>query len=237
MGIRENPLKDPDWYMVFLTLLLLIVGARTLFVFYRQFEEMQRQTGILDAQAKQAAADSIEAAKRVEQQLEIAQQQARAAQDGVRVLQEQMRQTQKTLYLEESPWLAGVKVGVEEDGGGAERLSVIVVNAGKTPAYNTRARIQFRTLPSDSPPPTFVFKESEAKGFVDFVPGLPNSIPLNGSIPSHVVASFKSGATHAFIGLQLWYKDYWGKHSSKFCQYFDTRSQQWVARKPDHCED
>jgi hypothetical protein len=229
--------KNPDWCMVILTALLFVVGAVTLVVFYGQFGEMQTQTAILNTQAKQSAADSVEAANRVERQLAIAQQQAKAAQDSVRAIQKQMWQNQQALRLEESPWLAILKVDAEEDSGGAEKINVVVMNAGRTPAYETHARIQFSMISPSAPPPTFAFKESDAKGAVDFAPGLPNSIPINGIIPSDSVASFKSGATHAFIGLQLWYKDYWGKHSSRFCEYFDTRSHQWVARQPEGCGD
>jgi hypothetical protein len=71
--------------MVALTLLLFLVGVETLRVFYRQFEEMQKQTEVLNAQAKQAAKDSVEASKNVEEQLRIARNQVKAAQDwGIR---------------------------------------------------------------------------------------------------------------------------------------------------------
>jgi len=59
----------PDWHMVWLTGLLFIVGIVTAIIFYRQFGEMKEQTRILNEQAKQAAADSVEAGRRVEKQL------------------------------------------------------------------------------------------------------------------------------------------------------------------------
>ena len=49
-AIIEEPVNwfhNPDWWMVILTTLLFVVGAVTLRVFYRQFKEMQKQTGIL----------------------------------------------------------------------------------------------------------------------------------------------------------------------------------------------
>src|SRR5712692_3395764 len=60
-----NWFGKPDWWMVILTLLLFVVGAITLRVFYKQFGEMQKQTGILNTQAQQAATDSVESAKKV----------------------------------------------------------------------------------------------------------------------------------------------------------------------------
>ncbi len=86
---------NPDWYMVFLTLLLFGVGIYTAWVFHGQFKEMQTQTGILNTQAAQASADSSEAGKRVEKQLDLAQKQVRAAQDSVKAIQRQMRQDQR----------------------------------------------------------------------------------------------------------------------------------------------
>src|ERR1700675_211091 len=57
--------KNPDWHMVWITVLLFAVGVYTAWVFHRQFREMQTQTGILNTQAQQAAADSVEASKKV----------------------------------------------------------------------------------------------------------------------------------------------------------------------------
>jgi len=55
----ESPwFRNPDWWMVILTALTLLVAAITLRVFWRQFREMQTQTGILSGQAQQATSDS-----------------------------------------------------------------------------------------------------------------------------------------------------------------------------------
>lgn len=64
----EHRFNNPDWWMVILTGLTLIVGIATLRIFYRQFQEMQTQT-------KQAASDSAESANKVERQLALAKQQ------------------------------------------------------------------------------------------------------------------------------------------------------------------
>jgi hypothetical protein len=85
----------PDWWMVILTTATFFVGIITLIVFYGQFGEMKTQTRVLTDQAKQAATDSIEAAKRVERQLATAKQQADAARDSVTAIHEEMREDQR----------------------------------------------------------------------------------------------------------------------------------------------
>ena len=80
----QQPIKwfqSPDWYMVILTALLFAVGVATVVIFHKQFTEMTKQTRLLNTQAQQAATDSVEAARKVERQLAIAQSQAKAAND------------------------------------------------------------------------------------------------------------------------------------------------------------
>jgi hypothetical protein len=119
--------RKPDWWMLFVTII-------TLIVFYRQFGEMQTQTGILNAQAKQAATDSIEAARKVEAQLSIAQKQveamqkqATAAQDSVKAVQRQMRQDQRA-------WIVFTPGPVVVEDNSPFLQSFKFVNTGKTPA-------------------------------------------------------------------------------------------------------
>jgi hypothetical protein len=61
--------RNPDWWMVILTALILAATIGTAIIFYRQFKEMATQTGLLNTQAQQAVRDSIEAAARVEDNL------------------------------------------------------------------------------------------------------------------------------------------------------------------------
>ncbi len=106
MSHKEGPwFKNPDWHMVWITVLLFIVGVYTAYVFHRQFKEMQTQTAILNSQAQQAASDSVEAANRVEKQLAIAKQQAKAAQDSVGAISGQARIAEQQLELSERPWI------------------------------------------------------------------------------------------------------------------------------------
>jgi hypothetical protein len=106
MSHKESPwFKNPDWHMVWITILLFVVGVYTAYIFHRQFKEMQTQTAILNSQAQQSASDSVEAAHRVERQLAIAKQQAKAAQDSVSAVSGQVRVAKQQLELSERPWI------------------------------------------------------------------------------------------------------------------------------------
>jgi len=106
---------------------------------------MQTHTGILNAQAKQAATDSTEAAKKVEQQLGISQQQVDAAQDSVKAIQRQMRQDQRAwldIGFGNFQWSVNAPVSVP----------VLVTNVGKTPAIKFLAIVVVEVLTIDKPP-------------------------------------------------------------------------------------
>jgi hypothetical protein len=127
--------RNPDWYMVGLTALLFLVGVVTLVVFYDQFGEMQKQTGILNAQAQQAAADSIEAGKKVDEQLRIAAKQVRAAQESANAIQTQTVQQNR-------PWITAEverKYALSFDKQGAKlRVKYSLTNIGHSVAKNIR---------------------------------------------------------------------------------------------------
>lgn len=91
----ERWFRAPDWWMVILTALTVAVAGITLRVFWKQFKEMQTQTGLLNAQAQQAAQDSVEASQKVEEQLRLTARQAKSAEDSVKAIQRQMRQDQR----------------------------------------------------------------------------------------------------------------------------------------------
>jgi hypothetical protein len=106
----EEPEKwfhNPDWHMVWLTTALFAIGIFTARVFHKQFKEMKAQTEILNEQAKQAAADSIEAGRRIERQMDLAGKQVAAAQDGVKAIQRQMRQDQRAWLSVRPYWPPG----------------------------------------------------------------------------------------------------------------------------------
>jgi len=73
----QNPQKpdkwfrNPDWHMVWLTVSLFVVGIVTACIFYRQLAQMKTQTGILNTQAKQAAADSGKSLEEMQKQTRL----------------------------------------------------------------------------------------------------------------------------------------------------------------------
>jgi hypothetical protein len=144
------------------------------------------------------------------------------------------------IHLEESPWVNIAKVYPEDRPDGGEALSVQFTNTGKSPAFGVHSLLKAESVPAGSPPVTFIFDEMDAKGAITMTPNAPEpySIHLKKIVPPNTVIAFKSGQIHVYLGLEIWYQDYWGlKHADRFCQYFQPESQQWVTRKPDHCED
>lgn len=103
----------------------LIVATITGLIFWLQFHEMSKQTGILNKQAEQAATDSVESGKRVEAQLKIWSAQTKAAQDSVKAIRRQMRQDQR-------PWLYVLQKGAFDPIN--LKLPLVLINTGKTPA-------------------------------------------------------------------------------------------------------
>jgi hypothetical protein len=86
---------NPDTWMVVLTGLLMLIGIGTAWIFYRQFREMSNQTGILNTQAQQAAADSVESSKKTERQLAIAQEQVKTAQSSIEAIRHSLEVQQR----------------------------------------------------------------------------------------------------------------------------------------------
>ena len=133
--------RNPDWHMVWITILLFTVGTYTAWVFHRQFKEMQTQTGILNTQAQQAAADSVEAGKKVDSQLGIARQQAQSAQDSADAVKTQMRVDQRAWISLGGTSRSGIKSDNTFAVGQPFTVTISIRNLGKTPATNTQTGI------------------------------------------------------------------------------------------------
>ncbi len=152
-GPTRNPeetepwFRKPDWWMVVLTAFTFAVGVVTLIVFYRQFGEMQTQTGILHQQAEQAAKDSIEASAKVERQLGISSKQARSAQAAVLAMKDQTRLGQRA-------WVAMYNVNTKSTVavGSDFHASTIVENFGHSPANRVMPIIAIHIFCGDFPP-------------------------------------------------------------------------------------
>jgi hypothetical protein len=112
---------------------------------YSQFKIMSDQTQILGTQTINGSLDSIEAGRRIEKQLAIAQQQTNAAQDSVKAIQRQMRQDQRAwidIALGNFQWSLNAPVAVP----------VVITNMGKTPAQKFRAIVVVEVLKIDKSP-------------------------------------------------------------------------------------
>jgi hypothetical protein len=145
---RKNWIRNPDWWIVILTTLLLIVGIITARFFYSQLAEMSRQTKILSTQAQQAASDSVAVTQRTEQQLGIAQRQATAAQDSVEAVRRQMREDQRAWLFPLNPPIPPLRIGADVT------VPLIITNMGKTPAIDVDAISSFYKVEYEGPRPS-----------------------------------------------------------------------------------
>ncbi|HWZ99016.1 MAG TPA: hypothetical protein VN025_14755 [Candidatus Dormibacteraeota bacterium] len=145
--------------------------------------------------------------------------------------------TQAALHLEESPWIGIAEIKPNDFPDGSETLVVVFKNYGKSPGFGAHGYFETQFI-SPGVHTDWTFTESRARGTADFFPDQINSIPLNVRLSPVTVAQFKSGQVWLNLRIGLWYRDYWNvPRMIKFCQFFDSRSQQWVARKPERCED
>jgi hypothetical protein len=230
---EPEPLRwfhTPDWWMVVLTALLFIASVITLFVFRDQFKEMQTQTGILSTQAKQAAADSAEAAKKVESQLEIAREQTKATQDSAKAIQRQMRVDQRAWLKIE---MASMRNNYIE--GQPIEIPMRMINTGKTPALNVYAKIMVEVIHNGESPRFLSLSYRDYRPGIVFsiglmYPGIPESFPATlkrriapgNDIPEPVsremYEELHSGITYWAVHGMATYNDIFGiAHWVKFC--------------------
>ncbi len=132
--------NNPDTWMVLLTGLLLFVGTGTALVFYRQFDEMSKQTSILNSQLQQSARDSAEDSRRAEDQLTISRELAKAARDNVTAIQQQMRGDQRA-WVGSGDTTFTIKTSSPID------VRTVGKNVGKTPAVDASPEIYWVIKP------------------------------------------------------------------------------------------
>jgi hypothetical protein len=230
------------WMAIF-TLILATISVATLIEIRRGEPQTADLVAAANIQAHAATgfAESAESMnKSIAAAVEKLKQQAEASERSAKTSEQSLTNNQAALRLEQSPWLGVTKVVEDPQQDGSLRIRILIKNVGKTPAFEVHSFLAMREIPASEPPPSFVFDEKAAKGSALMLPNPPESdnISLQGSLPNNVVFLYKSGTYHAYLGLAIWYRDYWGKnHKTQYCQYFQPESQQWVARKPEHCED
>jgi hypothetical protein len=196
---------------------------QTLSEIQKQTPEIQKQAEVAQDQLAQAKADSAASSVATTRQLKL--------------IQQQLIESRKAIRLEESPWIDVSKVASMDLSSGREQLGFEMMNYGKSPAFNVRAFTQYDDRLPTEMPPTFIWSESRAKGTGEIPPGGVSSIHI-APIPEDHVRLFKLDQIHAYLGLAIWYRDYWGvKHFDTFCEVFEAKTGNWVSRKPDHCED
>lgn len=173
--ISEKWFRNPDWHMVWLTGALFGVGVVTLYFFYGQFGEMQKQTGILSEQAEDASADARMASRHARQQL-------RAAQAQVEAIQRQMRQDQRA-WISSTTETAGVP-GIPAIGQ-PFLIRTAFKNIGKSAALHLRTCTVSEFLPKEKLPD---FKcPSEIKHFVSVGTLFPGSSIFNDLVTSTAI--------------------------------------------------
>ena len=109
---------------------------------------MSKQTRLLSDQAQQAARDSIESAKRVERQLQIAAQQAQASVTAAQAQQRQLEITDRAwIQVEVAPntdlpanSLVGGPLTFDDDGTGHLSRTIILHNIGHSVATDVQIR-------------------------------------------------------------------------------------------------
>jgi len=118
----EKDMSKFERSVVRLTIIGIAVAAITGAIFYGQFCEMSNQTGLLNSQAQQAVADSVEASKKADRQI-------KAVEANVAAIKEQM-------LVGERAWLGfgnARRFSIPQTGGFG--LEFDLVNTGKTPAF------------------------------------------------------------------------------------------------------
>jgi len=179
---------------------------------------------------KQAAADSVEAASKVERQLAISDNQAKAAQNGVKAMQRQMRQDQRAWIKMEMP----ANIGFTHNQPVETFMSVS--NIGKTAAKDVTLEIIAEKLPIDQNP-SLVFKPGapENIGTVGSIfPGVfPNPVPIvwyvvgqkdkpppKGILSKDDIVNLIGGKTYFAFFARARYTDVFGiHHTTKYCGF------------------
>jgi len=237
-GSETNPepsekwFKTPDWWMVILTAFILVATIITAKIFHNQFKEMRNQTGLLNDGAKQAAADSVEAVKRVEKQLTIAKQESDAARDSVKAIQRQSRQDQRA-------WLEIVPQGTTNISiGKPVGYTFQIVNKGKTPATDLVFEMVVKLI-DNIPRKTFVFRYTgeprligttgilnpqepvtREAGSLEIVPGSTNGQTNPHAVTKEEFQRLVNGDYFVIAYVRIRYRDIFGiSHWSKFCEY------------------
>jgi hypothetical protein len=182
---------------------LLLVGVVTAWIVYQQFQEMATQISDMKTEGERSATVSLETARRVQQQLDIAQQQVNATMQNAQAIREQERLDQRAwAYLTGltlHPLMADQPIWITAN----------TLNNGRTVALRAE-RTNAIILATEEP--TFFPKLNKWKNLGLLVPNLPYVDNFKGSegLTQPEIDAIKSGALLVIMYGALKYDDVFG---------------------------
>ncbi|MCU1243714.1 MAG: hypothetical protein JWO71_4440 [Candidatus Acidoferrum typicum] len=139
----EGPHKKIEKHTLIVAWAGLIVACITGVIFYRQFSEMQTQTGILSKQAEDAGNDATTARRNARQEI-------RTLQAQVAAIERQMRQDQRAwIKIELGPLVTNHNPTA---GTVIPFVPVTISNTGKSPAKNISGKFVMEKVPNGQSP-------------------------------------------------------------------------------------
>jgi hypothetical protein len=152
--VKHDTLTGFEKRMFWLTVAGVLLAVTTGVIFYREFQEMSKQTGILNRQAATAHNDSVEAIKRAGEQVEMARQTMRIDQRA-------------WIGITASDWTLQPPLPLA--------VGLKLQQLGKTPARNCIFVATVETA-NDESHVVFDFKKGDAVNRADLKTILPNAI-------------------------------------------------------------
>ena len=190
---------------------LLLVGVATTWIVYQQFQEMATQISDLKEEAERSAKVSSETARKVQQQLDIAQEQVNATMQTAQAVRDQARLDQRAwAYLTGltfHPLIADQPIWITAN----------TLNNGRT--FALRAKHTNVIILTTEEPTSFP-KLGKWENLGLLVPNLPYVDDFKGSegLTQPEIDAIKSGALHVVMYGTLKYDDVFGTpHVTDYC--------------------
>jgi hypothetical protein len=240
IAVTQDP-STADKITMAANAILAIAAIFAFFFYWKQLSEM-RHTNELTRQALSSSDQALsQTLQKMQAQVEAtnnlyaaADRQSIQARRSANYLGLGLENTRANVRFEDAPWLGIVQVVTKPNGAFGEIITVQLQNYGKSPAFNLHSLVVPQSV-AQGVHPEIHFDEKVAKGTATF---FPNQISQINSGISGDLNLYKTGKISLYLRIALWYEDYWhGSHFDTFCQYFYPKTQNWVARKSERCED
>jgi hypothetical protein len=206
-----------------------ITGVWFLVLQWSQTEEAleeARTANRLTAKAQaDAASDSIAQQQRYERQLEVATDSAQAAKVQAHTAEIAAKQSLKSFRRDQRAWVAYGAVVLNQEpatDGETIKVTLLIQNVGKTPAFETkvRSRLHVGSNPLDPPLWSTILAENPTTIF----PGLTNlttSFDTAGlPLPLRVITAYRDGTAKFYVWAYVLYRDAFGvEHWTQACKY------------------